>query len=564
MKYTEYQYQRPPINDYVHLLENYTSALGEKQSAEEQLEIFKQVAAIDTEFSTAVNYVTTRVRGNTADEFYRAEQNYIDEKSPDYIEALNKFHHDLAKSTQRQALEKELGQHLFKLIDCDLRSFSPEVKKEITAQQQLATDYMALKAKAQIDFDGQKLSLTQITPYTHSTDPKVRRRATDAIFEFYAENEAEFDRIYDEMVKLRHTQAIKLGYENYVQCAYDILRRTDYNAQDVANYRRQVLENVVPLAQDLFERQRLRLGLDKLTYYDEDIIFPDGNATPKGDPEWIIERAREMYTELSPETKEFIEGMIEGEYLDLVARKDKAGGGFCIGLDKLGMPFIFSNFNGAQHDVEVLTHEAGHAFQNYLCNKFLVPDYRFPTYEACEIHSMSMEFITWPWMQNFFEEDIDKFKYAHLAHSICFLPYGVAVDEFQEWVYLHPEATPDERKQQWRAIEKIYLPHRDYAGIDYLERGNFWVRQQHIFIHPFYYIDYTLAQVCAFQYFNKSQADPKQCWQEYLDLCKLGGKYPFTELLKKAGLMNPFVDGTVKTSIAPAYELLKQSQYYIG
>src|SRR5690606_10368746 len=284
-------------------------------------------------------------------------------------------------------------------------------------------------------------------------------------------------------------------------------------------------------------------------YYDESFSFKSGNPVPKGDPEWIIENGKKMYKELSEETNEFFTYMIHSNLMDLVAKKGKAGGGYCTYISEYQAPFIFSNFNGTSGDIDVLTHEAGHAFQVYSSRHFEVPEYNWPTYEAAEIHSMSMEFFTWPWMELFFKEDTDKYKFSHLSEALLFLPYGVAVDEFQHFVYENPNVSPAERNKAWREIEKKYLPYRDYDGNEYLEKGGFWQRQSHIYNDPFYYIDYTLAQICAFQFWKKSRENHEEAWADYIHLCKQGGSKPFTELIKVANLLSPFEEGTVESVV---------------
>jgi M3 family oligoendopeptidase len=248
--------------------------------------------------------------------------------------------------------------------------------------------------------------------------------------------------------------------------------------------------------------------------------------------------------------------MIDRDLMDLVAKKGKESGGYCTFIDNYESPYIFSNFNGTSGDIDVLTHEAGHAFQVFTSRNIGIPEYVWPTFESCEIHSMSMEFFTWPWMELFFKEQTDKYKFAHLSSGLLFLPYGVAVDEFQHAVYENPEMTPAERKAAWKKIEEIYLPHRDYDGNSYLEAGAFWQRQGHIYSSPFYYIDYTLAQICAFQFWKRSREDHDAAWKDYLHLCQLGGSKSFTKLVADANLISPFEEGCVESVIGTIEEYL--------
>jgi len=317
----------------------------------------------------------------------------------------------------------------------------------------------------------------------------------------------------------------------------------------VANFRKQVEEHIVPVASKLYERQRERLGLNTLSYYDEKFEFLNGNAEPKGSPQWILEKGKKMYSELSAETKEFFDFMVEEELLDMIAKPGKAGGGYCTYIPDYKAPFIFSNFNGTSGDIKVLTHEAGHAFQVYSSRWIEVPECNFPTHESCEIHSMSMEFFTWPWMDLFFEEDTDKYKFTHLGNAVKFIPYGVTVDEFQHYVYENPEASPEERKRVWREIEKKYLPHKNYEGCDFLERGGWWFQQAHIFKTPFYYIDYTLAQICSLQFWKRAEENREKSWQDYVKLCQVGGTKSFLELVDYGNLISPFKDGCVSSVI---------------
>lgn len=502
-----------------------------------------------SEFDTMQQIASIRHSIDTNDEFYKAEQDFFDENGPVVQEYITDYYRALVNSPFRAELENKWGRQLFQLAELSLKTFSPEVIEDLQQENKLSTEYSKLIASAKIMFDGEERTLSQLSPFQQSTDRSVRKAASEASSGFMAENEAEFDRIYDELVKVRTRIAKKLGFANFVELGYARMSRTDYTAEMVANFRNQVLEHIVPVATKLKERQRQRIGVDQLYYYDENLAFLSGNAKPKGSPEWIVDNGARMYAELSPETDEFFTFMQENGLMDLVAKKGKQGGGYCTYISEYGAPFIFSNFNGTAGDIDVLTHEAGHAFQVYESRSFAVPEYAFPTYEACEIHSMSMEFFTWPWMDLFFKEDVDKYRFQHLAGSLLFLPYGVTVDEFQHFVYENPDATPAERKAAWREIEKKYLPHRDYEENSYLDHGAYWQRQGHVFGSPFYYIDYTLAQICAFQFWKRMHEDRTAAWTDYLNLCRQGGSLSFTELVKVAGLISPFEDGCVTSVI---------------
>ncbi|WP_409291974.1 M3 family oligoendopeptidase [Peribacillus sp. SCS-37] len=547
MKFEQYEYKRPDMEEVKAKLGEYISGFKKAASAGEQNKIMQQINEIRGDVDTMVNICYIRHTVDTEDEFYKAEQDYLDEMAPELEEYISEYYKALTSSPFRSELESQWGRQLFALAESQLKTFSPEIIPMLQKENKLATEYKQLMASAKIMFEGEERTLIQLQPFAESEDRDMRRRANEARNGFMVEHAEKLDKIFDELVKVRTETAKKLGYENFVELGYYRMSRTDYNAEMVANFRSQVAEFIVPLATQLKKRQADRIGVDSLKFYDESFKFKTGNANPKGSPDWIIENGRKMYSELSPETDEFFNMMINDGLMDLVAKKGKAGGGYCTYIHNYRAPFIFSNFTGTSGDIDVLTHEAGHAFQVYMSRDFEVPEYTWPTYEACEIHSMSMEFLTWPWMEHFFKEDSDKYKFTHLSESLLFLPYGVAVDEFQHFVYEHPEASPEERKAAWRRLEEKYLPHRDYDGMQYLEEGGFWQRQGHIYSTPFYYIDYTLAQICAFQFWKRSRENEQEAWKDYLHLCSLGGSQSFLGLVKEANLKSPFEDGTVES-----------------
>jgi M3 family oligoendopeptidase len=549
MKFKDFVYERPNMEKFTEDFNALFDSLKEAQNFEGQNEIIRKINKLRNKFESMSQIVSIRHTINTEDNFYEEEQNFFDENTPLYEGLISKFYELLTTSKFRMELENKWGKQLFNIAELKLKTFSPEIIEDLKLENKLSSEYTKLIASAKIDFEGEERNLSGLVPFMQSTDRLMRKKANEARYSFFIKNEGEFDRIYDELVKVRSKIAKKLGYKNFVELGYARMMRTDYNWDMVANFRKQVEEYIVPVATELRNRQRERLGLSDLKYYDEKIEFTSGNATPKGNPEWIISNGRKMYKELSSETDEFFTFMVDNELMDLVNKKGKAGGGYCTYISEYKSPFIFSNFNGTSGDIDVLTHEAGHAFQVYSSRGYEVPEYGFPTYEACEIHSMSMEFFTYPWMELFFKEETNKYKFAHLSGALLFIPYGVTVDEFQHFVYENPEATPEERKSKWREIERKYLPHRDYDNNDYLEKGGYWYQQGHIFGSPFYYIDYTLAQICAFQFWKKSMENRENAWSDYLRLCKAGGSKSFLDLVTLAKLTSPFEDGCVESVI---------------
>lgn len=549
MKFTDYPYKRPNLKRLTQTLEKRITEFDGAESYEQASDLLKKINKLRSDFTSAAAIGQIRHTIDTKDAYYDAENQFFDENSPVFEALITEFYKKLIVHRFRPELEKQWGSQLFNIADLQIKTFQPSILTALQEENKLASEYVKIKASAQIDFQGKTYNLSSIQPLEIDEDRSVRKAAAEAKWTFFAGHSAEVERIYHESVQTRHRIAVELGYKNFVELGYARMLRSDYNAEMVANFRKQVEKFIVPISQKLYERQRKRLNINDLKFYDEEFKFPTGNPKPKGTPEDILRGADKMYSELSRDTDKFFQFMRSNELMDLEAKDGKATGGYCTYVGKYRAPYIFSNFNGTSGDIDVLTHEAGHAFQVFSSRNMGIAEYHFPTYEACEIHSMSMEFFTWPWMELFFEEDTEKYRFAHLSAALQFLPYGVAVDEFQHFVYENPDVTPSVRNQKWREIEQKYMPQRNYDGIPFLENGGFWQKQSHIFTTPFYYIDYTLAQICAFQFWKKDREDHKTAWADYVTLCKAGGSMSFLKLVELANLRSPFDDGCVESVI---------------
>jgi M3 family oligoendopeptidase len=549
MSFTDHKYSRPNLKRLTTNFEKYVAEFDAAATPEAASDAFKKINRLRRTFSTAYNLGHIRHTIDTTDAFYDAENTFFDENSPTFEALESNFYRKLITHRFRADLEKMFGQQLFIIAELKIKTFEPVILTGMQEENKLSSEYAKLKATARVEYEGKTYNLSSFHTFEIDPDRAVRKAAATKKWEFFSENAPKVEKIYDDAVKTRHKIATDLGYKNFVELGYMRMLRSDYNAGMVANFRKQVHEFIVPLASALYERQRKRLKINELNYYDEEFRFVTGNPKPKGTPEDILRGADTMYRELSKDTDRFFQFMRANNLMDLVTRDNKATGGYCTYIDGYRSPYIFSNFNGTSGDIDVLTHEAGHAFQVFSSRDKKITEYNWPTYEACEIHSMSMEFFTWKWMPLFFGEDANKYYFSHMSSALQFLPYGVAVDEFQHFVYENPTATPSVRNQKWRDIEKKYLPHRKYDGNDFLENGGLWQKQNHIFASPFYYIDYTLAQICAFQFWKKDRENHGKAWSDYVRLCKAGGSLSFLKLVDLANLRSPFEDGCVESVI---------------
>lgn len=550
MKFKDYKYVRPNIEEICKVIEEITEIIKNANDVNVIVDEIKRLNKMNSTYSTIANLAYIRNSIDTTDEFYEKEIEFLDEEGVKISSKSNELTKVLVNHPLRKELEGIYGSYWFKTMELSLKCFDDCIMDDLVKESKLSIQYDKLMASAKIEFDGKINNLSQMKVYTSSTDRNIRIEAFKKINEFLVANSAEIDDIYDQLVKTRHNMAKKLGYENYIELGYAKMGRTDYDAKMVENYRKQVLESVVPVANNIFMENAKRIGVKNPKYYDTTLMFLDGNPTPKGTKDELVAKALKMYSEMSPVTKEFFEFMVEHELLDLESKPGKANGGYCTYIPDYKSPFIFANFNGTSGDVDVLTHEAGHALMAY-CSKDTVenPDLLWPTSEACEIHSMSMEFFAYPWMEEFFKEDTKKYKVFHMSGAITFIPYGVCVDHFQHLVYANPYATPEERRKMWSDLEKLYTPWRDMEGLEAYEKGMLWFQQGHIFSSPFYYIDYTLAQVCALEFYLDSLENKEDAFSRYLHLCKLGGTKSFLELIKEVNINNPFIDGSIKKII---------------
>jgi M3 family oligoendopeptidase len=490
--------------------------------------------------------VYIRFQQDTRNEAYRKAREYRDELEPKLTNLAVGMKRRLLASPHRTALERRFGAHAFELWRCDIASFEPTIEEDLVRQSKLETEYTALLAAAKFEFRGKMLTLEDIKALNEDADRSVRHDAARLRWGWFGETQGELDSIFDGLVGLRQAMAVKLGRENFVGVGYQRMQRVGYGRAEVERFRAQVRELVVPLAVEIRRGQAEELGVEPLMSWDEAIHDPEGNPKPGGDHTWLAEQASEMFGRLDPALDSFFAKMRAGHAIDFEAREGKGGGGFCEVVPSFGLPFIFASCTGTMTDVGVFTHEMGHAYQGYLGLDQPLWENIYPTIETCEVHSMGLEFLTWPQMELFFGADADRFRRQHLLDRLLFLPYGVAVDHFQHLVYENPAASPDERAAMWHEMERTYLPWRKYGDLAHPASGRFWQGQLHIYRLPFYYIDYALALTVALQLWELAARDRPAAMEKYHELCRRGGELAFGELVRSVGLVSPFEEGCLE------------------
>lgn len=555
--FSDYTVQQPDLAATTFQYKEFHTRLSAATSADECLKVVTDWDKVFCQFKEWASLTYIRFEQDTQNEQYIAAKDELDAIAPKYADLETKFKQALLDSPFRKKLESTLTPTLFAKWECNTKSFAPAIEGDLTTEANLQSEYTSLTAGAEIEFQGETFTLSEIEKFNNDADRETREAAYRANSKWYSDNAPALDKIYDDQVKLRHSMAEKLGYENFTKLGYQRMSRIGYGPEEIATFRDEVRDKVVPLAIEIAKKQRATLAVDKLMFWDHSIYTIGGNPKPLGGHDWMIDRATEMFSEMGNGLDTFFEEMKARNTMDLKSRKGKAGGGFCDYLHEFEFPFIFGSFNGTRGDVDVFTHEVGHAFQSYSSRNQPMSDIVWPTTEACEIHSIALEFLTWPHMEKFFgDAAAEELRRVHLSAYLQFIPYGVAIDHFQHMVYEKPDASPTERNEMWQEVEKTYLPWWDYADLPAESSGRRWQQKPHIYECPLYYIDYCLALTGALQFWSKSRTDMATTMQSYTKLCTLGGSKTFTGLLESADLRSPFEPGCLDDVIQDAKNYL--------
>lgn len=551
-------YKRYEIETFKNAFEAFEKSANEAKTAKEFLAAREVFLTEAKHYQTMSALANCRFTLNTADEFYQAEMDYYDQNGPLFQEVFVKYGDVMLNTPFRSELKKQLNPILFKNYETSKKAYNPVAEKECQQENALCTEYSRFMSAMPVEWNGEKKPLAFVRGFLSDKDRGVRKQAAFAIGKALEANKETLDSIYDRLVKIRTEIARKLGYKNFTELGYYRMNRISYNRADVEKFRANVLSGLVPVVGELKKKLAKKLEISDFSFYDDGIYSEHGNPKPNGDVKQIFKAAQEMYDDMSPELGEFMKRMQQAEAFDVESRDNKWGGGYCTGFADYKQPFILANFNGSSDDIDVITHEFGHAFAADCSYKFGDFELDVGGMETAECHSMSMEFFAEKYMNKFFDNPAEYCK-SHLLSSLSFIPYGVIVDEFQHIVYDNPDMTPEERDDAYLQLEKKYRPYLTFDGIPYLEKGTRWQYQMHIYESPFYYIDYCLAQTVALGFFIKMAENYDEALSKYLAFVKCGGTKLFPDLVKDAGIADPFGDGTLKTL---AEKLMKIAEKY--
>ena len=555
VKISQIKYVRPNKDEVLSKLADFKNRFDNAKSIEEFYAVHDEYKSYDETLGTNVRIAFIRFTQDTRDEFYAAEQDYLDEVGPEISVANAEIAKCYLNTPFRNELEKRFPKVMFKNLQMAVDANDPRIVDLKVEENKLTTAYTKLMSSIVIDFNGEKLPMSGIRKYFTNPDRELRRGAYTAFGQAIEDNKAQLDDLYDKLVKVRTAMGRKLGFDGFSPLGYLQMQRNCYTKEDIAKFRANVLTYLVPLATKLRNKVAADLNWDVQRVYDMD-VYTKEEPRPIGTPDEMFRNASKMYNEMSEETGKLFDTMVESECFDVMSREGKWGGGYCEGLPAYKLPFILSNWNGSAGDVDVLTHEFGHALEFYK-SFFIESEFLSSiSMETAEVHSMSMEFLAYPWIDLFFGDKTAEYKFYHIGGAVTFIPYGTIVDYFQQTCYDNPDMTPAERNAFYNKIEKEFLPWMTTEGIPALQDGRRWQRQAHIFESPFYYIDYCFAQFTALQFLAMSQEDYKATFDRNIKFLNYGGTKTYVELLEACGLKSPFEEESFKLVVASVEKIL--------
>jgi len=546
--FKDIKYVRPDIDLITEKIKELRLKLMTAQDINQASDILMEYEKLVTGFNTAYELCIILHDLDTSDEFYSSELEFFDEASASLSELSAAMLTVMVNCPCEEGLKLKYGDMIFRKALNLKETISQEVVDDYAKESSLENDYSQLQSEAVINFRGKELNLSLLSPYLESTSRKTRREAHKALDNYYMERKATFDKIFDDQVKVRSAIATKLGYGSYTDLGYKLMERYDYTREDVERFREAIVKYIVPLTVQIRNLQKDRLGVDELMFYDLPTLFAGGNPVPSISGQSYENKAGEFFSKIFDSSPSFFEVLSEHGFTDLLSRKNKATGGYCMYLDDYAIPFIFMNGNGTADDIATIVHEGGHAYAAVKsADVSPFSECLSPTLECCEIHSTAMEFMSYPFMDMFYGDKAEQYRELHMSQALLFLPYGCMVDEFQHIVYDKPDLTCDERHGVWKKLEEKYQPFINYGDeFPFHSMGGAWVKKEHIFTSPFYYIDYCLAHICALQLWDLSREDMTEALRKYNTLCSLGGTDTFLKLLSKSDIDSPFDVDVIK------------------
>ncbi|MCB1215661.1 MAG: M3 family oligoendopeptidase, partial [Deltaproteobacteria bacterium] len=474
------------------------------------------------------------------------------------VEELNfKIRQQLLNAPFLSQLQAKHGKLYFDFLKIQQDAFEESNIPLETQLSEVLSDYTKLNGQASLEVEGKTYPISHYKKFSVSPDSKLRKASFLSYSSWYLRHRKDLETLFDRAYQIRQKMGQNLGYDHFIPLAYQNLHRLDYGPEEVQSLREQILEVVVPLASKLHQEQAQALGSSKLKVWDLDFHPHYQSGGLKVSIQEQSQAALKIFEKLSTQLAEYFRRMLQHSLIDVPAREGKAPGAFCTDFSDYRVPFVFLNSVGEWEDLSTFLHECGHSFQAWASADIDLLELRWPGLEACEVHSMGMELLAYPYLGEFLkEEDIRPYQKKHLSETITILPYLAMVDDFQHQVYSQKLDSSVSRAQVWKTLEEKYLPSLDFSDQPDWQESR-WIRQMHIFQAPFYYIDYAIAQIGAWQLWLKSLKNHEEAMTSYLKLCSLGGALPLKEFFASGGLSLPFESGMLKKLMEEVWQAWK-------
>jgi len=481
------------------------------------------------------------------------------------------------ESPHAESLPKERYFVLLRSLRNEVELFREENVPLETELAKLGQHYQKVVGAMTAQFQGKEMTLTQMGKFLEEPDRAVRKEAWEKAAARRLQDRDKLDDIFDEMLKLRVSCAKNAGFFNFRDYAFKLRERFDYTPDDCVEFQESIEKHIVPLLRDLDKHRAQTMGLKVRSSVAQaslpvsskfskpqagtpvppqlgDVLRPWDLAVdpqnrpplrPFNDAGAFVGKTQAIFDKLHPELASGFSLMRERGLLDLENRKGKAPGGYQSTLDESRVPFIFMNAVGTQRDVVTLLHEAGHAFHALATQDEPLLAYRGAPIEFCEVASMGMELLAFEYIGEYYSEaDARRARREHLEGIIRIFPWIAAVDAFQHWIYTKPAHTREERRAEWGRLMDRFGGLEDWSGYEEA-RANWWHKQLHIFLYPFYYVEYGIAQLGALQVWQAAKKNPRAALENYRRALALGGSRPLPELFAAAGVKFDFSEGRV-------------------
>lgn len=436
---------------------------------------------------------------------------------------------------------------LDRIIENRVSLFRPENVPLETDEARLKQQYQKITGAMTVVFRRQEHTLQQMARYLEETDRSLREEAWRLVAERRLVDRGALDELFDRMLALREQIARQAGCADYREYAFRQRERFDYTPEDCLRFHDAVERQVMPLARRLVEDRRQALGLDVVRPWDMH-VDPQGRPPlrPFETATQLASGVEEIFSRVDPALGRQFRFLRDRELLDLESRKGKAPGGYQSTLNERRVPFIFMNAVGRDDDLRILLHEGGHAFHMLAARRDPIAEYRDAPLEFCEVASMGMELLASDHIGVFYpsNEDARRSHREMLERSIALFPWVATIDAFQHWLYTHPGHSHAERRHAWTQTFRRFNPGVDHSGLEEIE-ASLWHRQLHLFLAPFYYIEYAIAQIGALQVWRRARQDRAEAVRRYLGALALGGTAPLPALFAAAGAEFDFSAGTL-------------------